>query len=68
MHPLALEQLQAIARKRLNISTLADRNSDSLDFHDISVAGLRAALRDSYEAGFRAGVAREERISRDDVA
>ncbi len=59
MHPLALEQLQAIARKRLNVSTLADRNSDSLDFHDISVAGLRAALRDSYEAGFRAGVARE---------
>lgn len=59
MHPLALEQLQAIAKERLNICTLADRNSDSLDFHDISVAGLRAALRDAYEAGFRAGAARE---------
>jgi hypothetical protein len=59
MHRLALEQLQAIARSRLSVPTLADRNSDSLDFHDISVAGLRAALRDSYEAGFKAGFARE---------
>ena len=39
------EQLfTAIAKKHLSIETLATRRSDSLDFHDVSVRGVRAAL------------------------
>ena len=41
-----------IAEKHLNIETLETRNSDSLDFHDVSVWGVRSAL----EAAFKAGV------------
>jgi hypothetical protein len=41
-----------IAEKHLFIETLETRNSDSLDFHDVSVWGLRSAL----EAAFKAGV------------
>ena len=41
-----------IAEKHLNIDTLETRSSDSLDFHDVSVWGVRSAL----EAAFKAGV------------
>ena len=41
-----------IAEKHLFIETLETRNSDSLDFHDVSVWGVRSAL----EAAFKAGV------------
>ncbi len=41
-----------IAQKHLFIETLETRNSDSLDFHDVSVWGVRSAL----EAAFKAGV------------
>ena len=41
-----------IAEQHLNIETLETRNSDSLDFHDVSVWGVRSAL----EAAFKAGV------------
>ena len=41
-----------IAEKHLFIKTLETRNSDSLDFHDVSVWGVRSAL----EAAFKAGV------------
>lgn len=47
-----LEQLLArIAREHLLIETLKTRNRDSLDFHDVSVHGVRAALLAAYEAG-----------------
>jgi hypothetical protein len=50
------EQLfTAIAKKHLSIETLATRRSDSLDFHDVSVRGVRAALEAAYKAGFEAG-------------
>jgi len=53
--------LTGIARRHLNIPTLATRNSDSLDFHDVSASGIRAALAAAYEAGARsaAGAAPE---------
>jgi hypothetical protein len=51
--------LAGIARDRLGIETLAVRNRDSLDFHDVSVACLAQALGDAYEAGYRAGIADE---------
>jgi hypothetical protein len=43
-----------IARKQLRIETLETRKSDSLDFHDISVWGLRTALLCAFEAGRKA--------------
>ena len=46
--------LLEIARKHFpNIETLETRNSDGLDFHDVAVWAIRAAL----EAAFAAGVA-----------
>ncbi len=40
-----------IAEKHLGIETLRERKSDSLDFHEVSVWGLRAALQAAYKAG-----------------
>jgi hypothetical protein len=44
----------AIAREHLGIETLETRNRDSLDFHDVGVAGVKDALRAAYRAGQRA--------------
>ncbi len=50
-----LDQLLTdIARKHLGISTLATRRSDSLDFHEVSVWGVKDALRHAYQAGVNA--------------
>jgi len=49
------QKLEAIARHHLRLVTLEPRNSDSLDFHDVSVWGVRAALEAAYKAGFEAG-------------
>ena len=46
--------LTPIARSRLDIETLLTRNSDALDFHDVSVWGVKQALRDAYSAGLAA--------------
>jgi hypothetical protein len=43
--------LTAIAREHLGIATLEARNSDRLDFHDVSVWGVKNALRLAYQAG-----------------
>ena len=49
------EQLfTAIAKEHLSIETLETRRSDSLDFHDVSVWGVRAALEAAYKAGANA--------------
>ena len=40
-----------IAKRELDIETLATRKSDALDFYDIGVWGLKAALEAAYEAG-----------------
>lgn len=54
--PLTKEELfTQIAQSHLNVETLVRRNSDSLDFHDVSVSGLKAALEAAYEAGRKAG-------------
>lgn len=52
--------LAEIAKEHLRIDTLETRRSDSLDFHDVSVWGVRAAL----EAAFRAGAAAAKRRDR----
>jgi Family of unknown function (DUF6900) len=49
------QKLQAIARRHLHVVTLETRNSDALDFHDLSIWQLRRALEAAYDAGFEAG-------------
>lgn len=46
---------ESIARKHLRIETLEARNSDSLDFTEVAVWGVKAALQAAYEAGLAAG-------------
>jgi hypothetical protein len=43
--------LTAIVREHLGIATLKTRRSDRLDFHDIPVWGIRAALEAAYKGG-----------------
>ena len=40
-----------IAQTHLNIDTLEERKSDSLDFHDVGVLNIKAALEAAFEAG-----------------
>ena len=48
-----------LARKHLFIETLEERKRDSLDFHEVSVWGVQAALEAAYAAGIAA--ARQEK-------
>lgn len=43
--------IERIAAEDLGIATLDTRHSDSLDFHDIAVWKLKAALERAYHAG-----------------
>ena len=43
--------LLTIATDHLFIATLETRNSDRLDFHDVSVWAVEAALQAAFEAG-----------------
>jgi hypothetical protein len=43
--------VEILAKDLLDIETLDTRNSDSLDFHTVSVWQLKAALEAAYEAG-----------------
>jgi hypothetical protein len=56
MDAKTLDQLlQQIALDHLFVATLETRNSDSLDFHDVSVWAIRAALQAAFDAGKQAG-------------
>ena len=44
-----------IATRHFFVETLDTRNSDRLDFHDVAVWAMRAALEAAYEAGRVAG-------------
>ena len=46
-----LPKLETIAKKHLAIETLSTRKSDSLDFYNVSVWGIKAALITAYNAG-----------------
>ena len=48
------EAIEAIARNILEIETLAERKRDALDFHEVSVWGLKDALLAAYELGLTA--------------
>jgi len=43
--------LAELALQHLGIETLATRNSDSLDFHDVAVWAIRDALEAAWQAG-----------------
>jgi len=47
------QTLEQIAARHLEIETLAIRRSDSLDFHEVAVWGVKAALEEAYKAGRR---------------
>ncbi len=46
--------LEQITKQHLLIDTLETQSSDRLDFHDVSVWGVKAALEAAYEAGLKA--------------
>ena len=51
-----LEQLLTqIAQQHLDIETLETRRSDRLDFHDLAVWSIKAALEAAYQAGVKHG-------------
>ncbi|PUE19801.1 hypothetical protein B9Z43_08240 [Limnohabitans sp. MMS-10A-192] len=43
-----------LAKEHLFIDTLQTQHSDRLDFHDVSVWGIKAALQAAYDAGVKA--------------
>lgn len=47
--------LEAIAQDALDIPTLAVRNSDQLDFYDVSVWSVADALQQAYAVGYATG-------------
>ena len=50
--------ITGIAQKNFtNVQTLKTRNSDELDFHDVAVWEIKAALEDAFIAGMTTGVA-----------
>ncbi|MGF6862503.1 hypothetical protein ABIE69_003091 [Rhodobacteraceae bacterium MBR-64] len=46
--------LEIATRHFHSIETLETRNSDRLDFHDVAVWAIRAALEEAYAAGVAA--------------
>ena len=48
------QQMQQIALDHLFIETLETRNSDRMDFHEVSVWGVKSALMAAYQAGLAA--------------
>ncbi len=51
-HEMAVDaELSSIARRILNIPTLTTRKMDSLDFHEVSVWQVLAALRLAHRMG-----------------
>lgn len=45
------QQLEVIARRHMRLETLATRGSDRLDFHEVGVWEIQAALQAAFEAG-----------------
>lgn len=49
--------LTGIAQKNIpSVETLETRNSDDLDFHDVAIWSIKAALEDAFIAGMTCGV------------
>jgi hypothetical protein len=50
--------LEIVTKHFHSIETLETRNSDRLDFHDVAVWAIRAALAEAYAAGHAAAAKR----------
>ncbi|OJF90057.1 hypothetical protein AX761_23845 [Rhizobium sp. 58] len=50
-----------IATRHFFVETLETRNRDRLDFHDVAVWAMRAALNEAYAAGLAAAPKRSGR-------
>ena len=48
------QPMQQIALDHLFLETLETRHSDRMDFHEVSVWGVKSALMAAYEAGRQA--------------
>jgi hypothetical protein len=48
--------IDEIALRKLSIRTLEIRNSDSLDFYDLSVSSIKEALEAAFSAGCEVGL------------
>lgn len=46
--------IASIAAEHLNVDTLETRRSDSLDFHEVGVWNIKAALEAAFAAGVQA--------------
>lgn len=57
----ALARMAQIAKTTLGIETLVTRKRDSLDFHDLAVWQVKAALEAAYHAGQKAGLCTKSR-------
>jgi hypothetical protein len=49
------QEIIEIAFRNFGLETLETRNSDNLDFHDIAVWSIKAALEEAYQLGLVAG-------------
>jgi len=49
------ESVERIGKQTLGLPTMKTRNSDGLDFHDLSVWQIREALNQAYDDGYDAG-------------
>ena len=48
--------IDVIAEKKLGIASLEIRNSDRLDFYELSVASIKDALETAFKAGCEVGL------------
>jgi hypothetical protein len=48
--------LLKIAQEHFFVETLEERKMDRLDFHDVSVMGMKAALEEAFQGGLKAGI------------
>lgn len=49
-------QILDVAKRHFHVETLDERKRDSLDFHDVSVASMKAALEEAYFLGQQDGI------------
>lgn len=69
--PINVDKMNAtiknLALENFRIETLKTRNSDGLDFYEVAVWQVKAALEEAYKAGFEAAQKRQVLSTRDGV-
>ena len=57
--------LEQIARQHLSVQTLQTQHADRLDFHEVSVWGIEAALQAAFAAGQQAAASKRQTGKKD---